>query len=131
MVIFKLVKQIMFGKSTLMMCLLPESNTIKNNLFMNNAESNIDVIHPDTDAATSFLQFTPNKFEGNIVSGGKVLGIDKNEGITQKDVKGATDKNGIFTAKDLKGIGADEYVTNTAECHPLQPNEVGPSWMKF
>ncbi len=112
------------------MCLLPENNTIKNNLIMNCAESNVEVLHPDAEAVTSFLQFAPNKFEGNVVVGGKVLGVDKNEGITQKEVKGSTDKNGLFIAKDLKGVGADEYVNKSAECHPLKPSEVGPSWMK-
>ena len=112
------------------MCLLPENNTIKNNLIMNCAESNVEVLHPDAEAVTSFLQFAPNKFEGNVVVGGKVLGVDKNEGITQKEVKGSTDKNGLFIAKDLKGVGADEYVTKSVECHPLKPSEVGPSWMK-
>ena len=114
------------------MCLLPEGNTIKNNLIMNCKESNIDVIPADPDPATSFLQFIPNKFEGNVVSGGELKGVDNVSGIIKKDEKGSFDKNGIYILKDAtdsKTVGATEYMTNSAECHPLQPNEVGPSWM--
>ena len=60
-------------------------------------------------------------------------GADNVSGIIKKEVKGSFDKNGIYILKDAadaKKVGATEYVTNTAECHPLQPNEVGPSWMK-
>ena len=114
------------------MCLLPEGNTIKNNLIMNCKESNIDVIPADPDPATSFLQFIPNKFEGNVVSGGELKGVDNVSGIIKKDEKGSFDKNGIYILKDAtdsKTVGATEYMTNSAECHPLQPNEVGPSWI--
>ena len=67
-----------------------------------------------------------------MVSGGELKGVDKVSGILKKEVKGSFDKNGIYILKDAtdaKTVGATEYMTNTAECHPLQPNEVGPGWM--
>ncbi len=114
------------------LCLLPENNTIKNNLIMNCVESNVEITYPDTDPNTSYLSFIPNKFEGNVYSGGDAVGIEKIQGINKKDVKGAFDKDGLFVPKEIagfKGVGADEYLKKSDICHPLQPKEVGPNWM--
>jgi len=114
------------------MCLLPENNTIKNNLIMNCVESNIEIINPDTDPNTNFLHFIPNRFEGNIVSRGEIVGVGNTSGITKKDVKGIYRKDGLYVPDEvpgLKSIGAEEFLYKSDICHPLQPKEVGPNWM--
>ncbi len=113
------------------MCLMPEGNSIKNNLIINCKESNIEVIIPDADPTTSFLHFIPNKFEKNIISIGEMIGLDKNAGVTKQEVKGSNGKDGLFYPKDLVGknsVGAEEYISKSDVCHPLQPKEVGPNW---
>ena len=114
------------------MCMLPEDNRIKDNLFLNSSQTGIEAINPDNDPLTNFLHFKPNTFEGNIVSVGGIKGLDGKVGIIEKNIKGTVGKDGLFRARDAKevdGAGADEYINNSDVCHPLQPSEVGPDWM--
>jgi poly(beta-D-mannuronate) lyase len=135
------------------MVLLPENNRFINNLVCNSGKHSITMAVQDKNPPLDFLSFSPNRFEGNIVSGG-ALNLDPvPAGIRSADPKLVLNADGVYRLSkdspaigsgaksdvgedldgqprgDAKDVGADQYSEAKPVRHPLTANEVGPEWI--
>lgn len=135
------------------MLILPENNSIVNNLIVNCKNGPITLAVQDKNPPFDFLKFSPNLFEANAVSGSKVVADSLSAGFSAIDPKLVLSKDGFVTlvksnpemnvgtssnlksdlgAKFLDKIndaGADVNPESKTALHPLLPNEVGPQWV--
>ena len=139
--------------SKIQMVLLPENNLILNNLVINSKEFAINVAVQDKNPPLDFLNFKPNKFEGNIVFKGDVNLNPLPSGIKSIDPKLVLGKDGLYRPSknsplvnsgvnsdvkddmdgqvrdDKKDVGSDEFSNTKIIRHPLTAEEVGPGWV--
>lgn len=134
--------------------LLPENNLIINNLIMNcKSGTAINIPIQDKNPPLDFLTFQPNKFEGNIVFGGKVNIDPLLSGIKTIDPMLQLESDGLYrpvknspvinsgvnsdVTNDMDGqkrgrqkdVCTDEYSKAPVIRHPLTANDVGPVWI--
>ncbi|MFZ4622582.1 MAG: chondroitinase-B domain-containing protein, partial [Bacteroidota bacterium] len=137
------------------MVLLPEQNTIMNNLIYQTKKNAVNITTPDGSLSFDFLKFAPNNFSGNIIFGEKNYSSALPAGIQWTDPLLAKDNDGIYRLKnespavisgtksdvktDLNGqvrdsrpdVGAEEFSVNKEHRRPLNADDVGPDWIKL
>ncbi|THU36934.1 hypothetical protein FAM09_18395 [Niastella caeni] len=133
--------------------LLPENNTIANNVIVKNGGTAIKSPVQDVNAPLNIFNFQPNIYEGNVIYGATLsMNPAPASGIiTQNPLISLTNgvyrpsngsplinaASGAYVAADMDGqirdgnpdIGADEYSNTTITRKPLTPQDVGPQWI--
>ena len=133
--------------------LLPENNTIANNVIVKNGGTAIRSPVQDVNPPLDIFSFQPNIYEGNVIYGATLnMNPAPASGIiTQNPLISLTNglyrpsngsplintASGTYVTADMDGqardgnpdIGADEYSNSMITRKPLTPQDAGPQWI--